>query len=144
MTWHIQYNLVISMHYNIRHGWVMGCLFLRATSDLCFASVIVVSHAISCFITHAPLFWEGEDYVCESPLGDSTFAMNIHNPFMHCVTSQYVLKLCDVIMQLHAVTMAQHINSIVRHTVTKSCLFKRHVSPRFINTMKQIANLKNM
>ena len=37
-----------------------------------------------------PLFQRGEDYVCESPLGDSSFVMNIRNPFMHCVTSQYV------------------------------------------------------
>ena len=56
-------------------------------------------------ITHAPLFRGGEDYVCESPLGDSSFVMNIHNPFMHRVTSQYVFKLRDVIMLLHAVTM---------------------------------------
>ena len=36
------------------------------------------------FITHAPLFWGGADHVYESPLGDSCFVMNIHNPFMHC------------------------------------------------------------
>ena len=38
-------------------------------------------------ITHAPLFRGGEDHVCESPLGDSCFVMNIHNPFwlqFHC------------------------------------------------------------
>ena len=57
------------------------------------------------FITHAPLFQGGEDYVCESPLGDSSFVMNIYNPFMHCAMSQYVFKLRDVIMLLHAVTM---------------------------------------
>ena len=58
-----------------------------------------------CIITHASLFRGGEDHVCESPLGDSCFVMNIHNPFMHCVTSQYVFKLRDVIMLLHAVTI---------------------------------------
>ena len=57
-------------------------------------------------ITHAPLFWGGEDYVCESPVGDSSFVMNIQNPYMHCVTSQYVFELlCEVIILLHAVTM---------------------------------------
>ena len=56
---------------------------------------------IQLIITHAPLFRGGEDYVGESPLGDSSFVMNIHNPFMHYVTSQ----LRDVIMLLHAVTM---------------------------------------
>ena len=56
-------------------------------------------------ITHAPLFRRGEDHVCESPLGDSCFVMNIHNPFMHCVTSQYVFELRDVIMLMRAVTI---------------------------------------
>ena len=57
------------------------------------------------FITHAPLFRGGENYVCESPKGDSCFVMYIHNPFMHCVTSQYVFKLRDVIMLMRAVTI---------------------------------------
>ena len=57
---------------------------------------------VAIFITNAPLFRGVEDYVCESPLGDWSFEMNIHNPFMHCVMSQY--KLRDAIM-LHAVTM---------------------------------------
>ena len=52
-----------------------------------------------------PIVPRGEDYVCESPLGDSNFEMNIHNPFMHCVTSQYLFKMRDVIMLLHAITM---------------------------------------
>ena len=56
-------------------------------------------------ITHAPLFRGGEDHVCESPLGDSCFVINIHNPFMHCVTSQYVFKLRDVIMLMRSVTI---------------------------------------
>ena len=63
-------------------------------------------------ITHAPFFRGGEDYVCESLLGASSFVMNIHNTFMHCVTSKYAFK---------------HSNSIVRHTVTKSGLFNWHV-----------------
>ena len=36
------------------------------------------------FITHPPLFWGGEDYVCEFPLGNSSLVMSIHNPFMYC------------------------------------------------------------
>ena len=60
---------------------------------------------VQTFITHAPLFRGGEDHVCELPLGDSCFVMNIHNPFMHCVTSQYVFKLGDVIMLMRAVTI---------------------------------------
>ena len=41
-------------------------------------------------ITHVPLIWRDGDHVCESPLGDSVLKMNIHNPFMHYVTSQYI------------------------------------------------------
>ena len=54
-------------------------------------------------------------------LGRLKFVINIRNPFMHCVMSQYIFKLGDVIMLLHAVTM-------VRHTVIKSRLFKWHNS----------------
>ena len=64
-----------------------------------------VTREILLIITHTPLFRGGEDHVCESPLGDSCFVMNIHNPFMHCVTSQYVFKLRDVIMLMRAVTI---------------------------------------
>ena len=49
-------------------------------------------------ITYAPLFRGGAAYVYESPLGDSCLVMNIQNPFMHYVTSQYVFKLRKVIM----------------------------------------------
>ena len=35
----------------------------------------------------------------------SCLVMNIHNPFMHCVTSQCVFKPCDVIMLTRAVTI---------------------------------------
>ena len=56
-------------------------------------------------ITHAPLFREDEDYVCELPFGHSSLVMNIHKPFMHCVMSHYVFKQHDVIMLLHAVTI---------------------------------------
>ena len=35
----------------------------------------------------------------------SCFLMNIHYPFMHCMTSQYVFKLRDVIMLMRAVTI---------------------------------------
>ena len=31
-------------------------------------------------------------------LGDSSLVMDIHHPFMHCVTSQYVFKPRDIIM----------------------------------------------
>ena len=54
-------------------------------------------------ITHAPLFRGGADDVYESSLGDSRVVMNIHNPFMHCATSQCVFKPRDVIMLMHAV-----------------------------------------
>ena len=36
------------------------------------------------------MFWEGAAYVYESPSGDACLVLNIHNPFMHCATSQYV------------------------------------------------------
>ena len=58
-------------------------------------------------ITHAPLFRGRSDHVYESPLplGDSCLVMDIHNPFMHCATSQYVFKPRDVIMLTRAVTI---------------------------------------
>ena len=37
------------------------------------------------FITHAPWFRGGEDYICESLLSDSSLVMNIRNPFMHWI-----------------------------------------------------------
>ena len=49
-------------------------------------------------LSHAPILLGGAAYVYESPLGASCLVMNIHNPFMHCVSSQYMFKLCDVIM----------------------------------------------
>ena len=58
-----------------------------------------------CIITHAPLFRGGADHAYESPLGDSCLVMNIHNAFMHFVTSQYVFKPRDVIMLKRAVTI---------------------------------------
>ena len=58
------------------------------------------------YLSYIPnLFRGGEDYVCEYPLGDSGLVINIHNPFMYCVMSQYVFKLRDVIMLLRAVTI---------------------------------------
>ena len=62
-------------------------------------------HVFHNVITHVPLFRGGADHVYESPLGDSCLVMNIHNPFMHCATSQYVFKPRDVIMLTRAVTI---------------------------------------
>ena len=64
----------------------------------------VMNHSFSS-ITHAPLFRGGADDVYESLLGDSRLVMNIHNPFMHCATSQCVFKMRDVIMLMRAVTI---------------------------------------
>ena len=64
--------------------------------------VVMVGYIV---ITHAPLFQGGADYVYESPLGDSSLVMNIHNLFMHSATSQYVFKLRDVIILMRAVTI---------------------------------------
>ena len=58
------------------------------------------------FITHAPLFRGGAAYVYELPLGDSCLIMNIHNPFMHCVMSQYMFKSRDVIMLNNRINVA--------------------------------------
>ena len=60
---------------------------------------------IQLVITLAPLSRGGVDYVYESPLGDSSLVMNIHNPFMHCATSQYVFKPRDIIMLMRAFTI---------------------------------------
>ena len=48
-------------------------------------------------LSHMPHCFEGVN----RPLGDSSLVTNIHNPFMHCVTSQYLFKLRDIIMLLH-------------------------------------------
>ena len=79
----------------------------RAFSDTTLVCFIVNEHTTKCsryINTHAPLFRGGADHVYES-LGDSCLVMNIHNPFMHCVTSQYVFKPRDVIMLTRAVTI---------------------------------------
>ena len=39
------------------------------------------------------------------PWAIHVLVMNIHNPFMHCATSQYVFKPRDVIMLMHDVTI---------------------------------------
>ena len=53
------------------------------------------------YITHAPVFRGGAAYVYESPLGNSSLVMNIQNPLMHCVASQY-----DVIMLNNGISVA--------------------------------------
>ena len=53
------------------------------------------------FIPYALLFRVGAAFVYESPL-----AINVHNPFMHCVTSQYVFKPRDVIMLNNRINVA--------------------------------------
>ena len=93
----------IRMHF--RWCYVLITCFHIQVDSIARLNLDVSSYSCCIIITHAPLFRGGEDRVCESPLGDSSFVMNTHNPFMHCVTSQYVFKLCDVIMLLHAVTM---------------------------------------
>ena len=62
-------------------------------------------HQIIAVLTHDPFFRGGADYVHESPLGDSSLVMNIHNPFMYCATSQFVFKPRDVMMLMRAVTI---------------------------------------
>ena len=52
--------------------------------------------------THTCMSWEGVDH-CESPLGKLILLMNIHYTFIHCVNSQYVLKLSDVLIALHTI-----------------------------------------
>ena len=65
-----------------------------------------IESVIHIFITHAPLFRGDVAYVYKSPLGDSYLVMNIHNPFVHCVMSQYVFKPCDVIMLNNRISVA--------------------------------------
>ena len=58
------------------------------------------------FLSHTPDCFEGVIIMfVNRPWAIQVFVMNIHNPFMHCVTSQCAFKLCDVVMLLHAVTM---------------------------------------
>ena len=66
---------------------------------------LTIIYEVFHIIINAPLFRRGADHVYESPLGDLCLVMNIHNPFMHCATSQYVFKLRDVIMLTRAVTI---------------------------------------
>ena len=89
--------------------WVWRMIILKTgprfqmTSSNHMESLVIWCGLI--FITHAPLFRGGADHVYESPLGDSCLVMNIHNPFMHCATSQYVFKPREVIMLTRAVTI---------------------------------------
>ena len=93
-----------------------------------------------------PIVSRGEDYICESPLGGSRLVMNMHKPFMHCGTSQYVFKLRDVIMLLRAVTIVtayqqhcpqprHHVGSLSMAYLTKihqlneaNCEFEKYVN----------------
>ena len=52
------------------------------------------------------MFRGGAAYVYESPLSDSSLVMNIHNPFRHCITSQYMFKPRDVIMPKNRISVA--------------------------------------
>ena len=57
-------------------------------------------------ITHTPLFREGVwIMLMDRPSAIQVLVMNIHNPFMHCTTSQYVFKPRDIIMLMRAVTI---------------------------------------
>ena len=49
----------------------------------------------SLLLSHTPHCFKGVRLMFK---GDSCLVMNINNPFMHCVTSQYVLKPLDVKM----------------------------------------------
>ena len=85
-------------------AWTVGSGRLRAGSWMTASCVRSLMDAL--FITHAPLFRGGAAYIYESPLGDACLVMNIHNPFVHCVTSQYVFKPRDVIMLNNRINIA--------------------------------------
>ena len=109
------------------------------------------------FITHASLFRGGVYHVYESPLGNSCLAMNIHNPFMHCATSQYVFKPRDVIMLTRAVTIVAakqqqrppqryHVASLKMACFTKTqqcnrtnCEFEKYVTTSNLLVLKSLA-----
>ena len=57
-------------------------------------------------LSHMPHCLEGVRMMfMNRPWVIHVLVMNIHNPFMHCVTSQYVFKQRDVIMLLRAFTI---------------------------------------
>ena len=94
-------------------------------------------------LSHTPHCFEGgAAYVYESPLGDSCLAMNIYNPFMHCVTSQYAFKPRDVMLLNNRISIAT-----ITYATSSPCRvppFKWHVSPRFNNATDEIANLRQI
>ena len=82
-------------------------------------------------LSHTPHCFEGMRIMfMNRAWAIQVFVMNNHNPFMHCATSQYVFKLRDVMMLVHAVPIVALSNSTVCHTVTMLRPFKWHVSPR--------------
>ena len=101
-TCNIVYNEIL-----LYHSWtkVKHRTSFELTIDLGYLAQTTGSH-VNIIITHAPLFRGCVAYVYESPLGYSSLAMNIHNPFMHCVMSQYVFKLCDVIVLNNRISVA--------------------------------------
>ena len=57
-------------------------------------------------LSHMPHCFEGVRIMfMNRPWAIQDLVMNIHNPFMHGATSQYVFKPCDVMMLMHAVTI---------------------------------------
>ena len=57
-------------------------------------------------LSHMPHCFEGVRIMfMNHPWAIQVLVMNIHNPFIHCVKSQCVLKPRDVIMLMHAVTI---------------------------------------
>ena len=65
-----------------------------------------VSMPVPFLLSHMPHCFEGVRMrFINRPWAIHVLVMNIHNPFMHCVTSQYVFKQRDVIMLLRVFTI---------------------------------------
>ena len=80
---------------------IANCTHQSNTSQAAIAETMCVLAQLS----HTPHCFRGCTLCLWIALGDSSLVMNIHNPSVHCVTSQNALKSRDVIMLLHAVTL---------------------------------------
>ena len=79
----------------------------RTEIEFSWAIVQVMLQAINnTLLSHMPHCFEGVRMIfMNRPWAIHVLVMNMHNPFKHCVTSQYVFKQRDVIMLLRAFTI---------------------------------------
>ena len=100
--WHLEFT--VDKFILWASSWHLVLLNVKS----CSVTFQGLRHGSTFIITHTPLFQGGAAYV----------VMNIHNPSMHCVMSQYVFKPGDVIMLNNPFSVA----TIMCNTESPCCI----------------------